>query len=113
MTQKPAGTTRGQEGCGTAGNATTSWRRTRWKTTRRGKSGEVVTKDTVITHRHVESGGATLEQVFFRGHAAPIKNGSSISPISVNGIHRAERRRVLRSIFMHAMFPFVAKEAKN
>ena len=27
-------------------------------------------------------------------HAAPIKNGSSISPISVNGIHRAERRRV-------------------
>ena len=51
-------------------------------------------------------------------HVAPIKNGSSISPISVNGIHELSVVGCIDylaygGIFTSAMFPFVAKEAKS
>ena len=49
---------------------------------------------------------------------APLKNGSSISRIPVNGIHRADHHwthwsSAIGAIFTRAVFPFAAKGAKT
>jgi hypothetical protein len=42
---------------------------------------------------------------------APIKYGSSISPISVNGIHQAERRQVNFDYLAYNLMFFFARKA--
>jgi hypothetical protein len=44
-------------------------------------------------------------------HVAPIKYGSSISPISVNGIHQAERRQVNFDYLAYNLMFFFARKA--